>query len=114
MRETQPDVWHRTGRLTLASTLLSSLLLGNWAPTSESEACTTGMWSVPQRTWDDAVLEIVAGSSAAEHAGRLRMMLGDVDLHAGGRKIGNIAPYYVERFGFNPGKPSLPPHEPRR
>ncbi|KAL5521859.1 hypothetical protein ACEPAF_1703 [Sanghuangporus sanghuang] len=108
MRETQPEVWRRTGRLTLASTLLCSLLLGNWAPTSESEACATGMWSVAQRMWDDSVLEIVAGSSSAEHAGRLSMMLGDVDLHAGGRKIGNISPYYVERFGFSPETILLP------
>ncbi|THH06414.1 hypothetical protein EW145_g4109 [Phellinidium pouzarii] len=101
MRETQPDIWRRTGRLTLASTLLCSLFLGGWAPTSESEACATGMWSHSQRAWDDAVLELVAGSSAFEHAGRLKMMLGDVDTLGGGRKVGHIASYFVERYGFS-------------
>ncbi|KAI5118736.1 hypothetical protein M0805_000065 [Coniferiporia weirii] len=102
MRETQPEIWRRTGRITLASTLLCSLLLGTWAPTAESEACATGMWSHAQRAWDDAVLEIVAGSSAFEHAGRLKMMLGDVDTQGGGRKAGHISSYFVDRYGFSP------------
>ncbi|KAH8109625.1 actin-like ATPase domain-containing protein [Phellopilus nigrolimitatus] len=102
MRETQPDVWRRTGRISLASTLLCSLLLGGWAPSSESEACATGMWSHPQRAWDEGVLEIVAGSNSFEHMGRLKMMLGDVDVQGGGRKIGSISPYFVERYGFSP------------
>lgn len=107
MRETQPDVWHRTGRLSLASTMLCSLLLGAWAPTAESEACATGMWNHPTRQWDDAVLEIVAGSPAFEHAGRLKLMLGEVDT-AGGRKVGNISSYFVDRYGFSPDTILLP------
>lgn len=103
IREEQPEVWRRTGRITLASTLLCSLLGGNWAPTAESEACAMGMWSHTRHAWDEEVLEIVAGSSAIEHAGRLRMMLGDVDSTSGGRKVGNISAYFVERFGFSPG-----------
>lgn len=104
VRETNSEAWRRTGRITLASTLLCSLLLGAWAPTAESEACATGMWSHAQRCWDDGVLEIVAGSPAFEHAGRLKMMLGDVDAAGGGRKVGNISSYFVERFGFSPGR----------
>ncbi|EJC99437.1 actin-like ATPase domain-containing protein [Fomitiporia mediterranea MF3/22] len=108
MRETQPDIWMRTGRLTLASTLFCSLFLGGWAPTSESEACATGMWSVHSRAWDEMVLEIVAGSSAYEHAGRLKVMLGEVDMSGGGRKVGNISQYFVDRFGFSPETIILP------
>lgn len=108
MRETQPEIWARTGRITLASTLLCSLLLGRWAPTSESEASATGLWNQRRKAWDDAVCEVVAGSVGFEHAGRLKTMLGDVDVSGGGKKVGNIAPYYVERFGFSPGaRPSL-------
>jgi len=32
------------------------------------------------------------------------MMLGDVDLLTG-TKVGTLQKYYVDRFGFNPGKP---------
>lgn len=102
MRETQPDVWHRTGRLSLASTMLCSIFLGAWAPTAESEACATGMWNHQTRQWDDVVLDIVAGSPAFEHAGRLKLMLGEVDT-AGGRKVGSLSPYFIERYGFSPG-----------
>ena len=104
VREEQPDVWRRTGRITLASALLCSLLAGTWAPTAESEACAMGMWSHARHAWDEEVLEIVAGSSAIEHAGRLRMMLGEVDTSNGGRKVGNISSYFVERFGFPSGR----------
>lgn len=102
VRETHADAWARTGRLTLASAFLASLLLGGWAPLAEAEACATGIWAHASRGWDDLVLEVVAGSK--EEAARLRVMLGEVDVSGGGKKIGNIAPYFVERYGFSPGE----------
>lgn len=108
IRESQREVWAFSSRITLASTFLASLFLGAPAPTSEAEACSMGLWthgaagSGVSGRWDDLLLEIVGGSK--EEAARLRVMLGDVDLFAGGRKIGHIASYYVRRYGFNAGE----------
>ena len=104
IRETQPEVWQRIGRFTPASTMLCSLLMGAWAPMAESEACSTGMWAQSLRAWDDLVVEIVAGTSTPEEVTRVKRIFGDVDTSGGGRRVGNISPYFVERYGFNAGQ----------
>lgn len=103
VRETQPEVWQRTGRFTLASTMLCSLLMGSWAPTAESEACASGLWAQSQKAWDDVVVEIVAGTNAPDEISRVKRMLGEVDTSGGGRRVGNISSYFAERYGFNAG-----------
>lgn len=61
------------------------------------------MWSHATRSWDDEVLEAVAGAPGYEQIARVRAMLGEVDTSGGGRKVGNISLYFAERYGFNPG-----------
>lgn len=103
VREGNPEAWTRTargGRLSLASGLLATLLLGKWAPLGVAEVSGTGMWNAQLRQWDELALEIVAGG---QEGGRiLKEMLGAVQLDPG-RKLGTIAPYFVERYGFDSG-----------
>ncbi|KAF5368103.1 hypothetical protein D9758_004385 [Tetrapyrgos nigripes] len=107
VRESWPqEVWHRTGRIQLASAFMASLMSGKWVPMGEAEACTTGLWvhgghtAGGQGYWDEGVLDIVGGSR--EEGRRVRGWLGEVDASGGGRKVGNISRYLVERFGFDP------------
>jgi xylulokinase len=117
------EVWARTGRVQVASAFLASLVAGKWTGMSEAEACATGMWSHGggnggnggvagistgangvtggQGQWDEGVLEIVGGSR--EEGRRVRGWLGDVDISGGGKKVGSISKYLVERYGFDPG-----------
>ncbi|KAF8579137.1 actin-like ATPase domain-containing protein [Ramaria rubella] len=102
VREGNPEAWTRTargGRLALASAFIPTLFLGRWSPLGRPEVAGTGMWNAQLSQWDELALEIVAGS---KDGGRiLKDMLGHVELDAG-RKLGNIASYFVERYGFDP------------
>ncbi|KAJ3814370.1 D-xylulose kinase [Lentinula aff. lateritia] len=105
VREAWPqEVWARTGRIQVASAFLSSLVCGKWVPMGEAEACATGLWvhgvNGQQGYWDEGVLDIVGGSR--EEGRRVRGWLGEVDVSGGGRKVGNVSRYLVDRFGFDP------------
>ncbi|KAF5389580.1 hypothetical protein D9757_004089 [Collybiopsis confluens] len=104
VREAWPqEVWARTGRVQVASAFLASLVCGKWVPMNEAEACATGLWVHGQGAggghWDEGVLDIVGGSR--EEGRRVRGWLGEVDVSGGGRKVGTISRYLVERFGFD-------------
>jgi xylulokinase len=116
VRESWPqEVWARTGRLQLASAFLGSLITGKWTSMSEAEACATGLWvhggnqnaagllghAPGQGFWDEGVLDIVGGSR--EEGRRVRGWFGDVDVSGGGRRLGNVSRYLVERYNFDPG-----------
>ncbi|KAK7436187.1 hypothetical protein VKT23_019264 [Stygiomarasmius scandens] len=107
VRESWPqEVWARTGRIQLASAFIASLISGKWVPMGEAEACATGLWvhgghnPGSQGYWDEGVLDIVGGSR--EEGRRVRGWLGEVDVSGGGRKVGNVSKYLVERYGFDP------------
>ncbi|KIY49659.1 actin-like ATPase domain-containing protein [Fistulina hepatica ATCC 64428] len=109
VRETWPqEVWARTGRVQLAATFLGSLICGKWMSICEADACATGMWihgANPiavggQGSWDETVLNIVGGSP--EEGRRAHGWLGEVDTSGGGRPVGYVSRYLVERFGFDP------------
>ncbi|KAF9078726.1 hypothetical protein BDP27DRAFT_1310068 [Rhodocollybia butyracea] len=101
VREAWPqEVWARTGRVQVASAFLASLVCGKWVPMNEAEACATGLWVHGTGHWDEGVLDIVGGSR--EEGRRVRGWLGEVDVNGGGRKVGTVSRYLVERFGFDP------------
>ncbi|KAF8530223.1 hypothetical protein BU17DRAFT_35794 [Hysterangium stoloniferum] len=97
VREGAPEAWVRAGRVTLAGAALASLFLGRWAPIGAAEAAGTGMWNIAHGVWDASALEVVGGGGDA--ARRLTDMLGPVESD-GGRSIGTISRYFVERYGF--------------
>lgn len=66
---------------------------------TEAEAALSGMWDRDRGTWDDTVLEVVAGSR--EDARRVRGWLGEVA--GGGRSCGRVGGWARERFGFSDG-----------
>ncbi|KII84911.1 hypothetical protein PLICRDRAFT_57417 [Plicaturopsis crispa FD-325 SS-3] len=105
LRMRESDVWGRTGRIQLASSFIASIVCGKWVPIGEAEACASGMWHhVPNGNgvgnWDDAVLDIVGGSR--EEGRRVRGWLGEVDVANGGKRIGTVSKYLVERYQFDP------------
>jgi len=106
VREAWPEVWARTGRVQVASAFLCGMMCGSWVGMNEPEACATGMWvhgtSSSPGHWDEGVLEIIGGNR--EEGRRIRTWLGDVDLSGGGRKIGMVSRYLVDRYRFDHGE----------
>ncbi|GAA5853403.1 hypothetical protein JCM8547_002441 [Rhodosporidiobolus lusitaniae] len=93
-------VLERTERIVMESGLLQAVFLGRLAPLDASDACSTGLFNPVTEDWDDEVLKYVMGGSE-EGGKRLRAMLGEVE-GDGGRELGKISPYFVQRFGFSP------------
>ncbi|KAL8286813.1 hypothetical protein RQP46_004341 [Phenoliferia psychrophenolica] len=93
------------------SNFLASLFIGRFAPIDATDACSTNLFNVLDGDWDDEVLGIVMGvkeSSQIDATGnsggvKLRAMLGDVGKD-GGKELGSVSPYFVDRFGFSPSE----------
>jgi xylulokinase len=100
VREGDSDGWAVTERVMLASAFLATLLLGKWAPMSESEIVATGLWDHPKGWWDESMLDLLCGTK--EGTKQLMKMLGEVE-RSGAKHLGTVAPYFVDRYGLSRG-----------
>ncbi|RYP79173.1 hypothetical protein DL771_000151 [Monosporascus sp. 5C6A] len=98
MRKRRPQVYTSTARISLVSSFLASCLVGAIAPIDCSDVTGMNLWDIAAESWSEPLLELTAGNGGVED---LRKKLGEVRMDGGG-SIGNISPYYVERFGFSP------------
>lgn len=96
-----PADYDATERISLVSSFITTLLCadGEVKGIDESDACGMNLWdmSSPKRGWSDNVLEIIAPGEGDE----LARKLGTVETD-GGRVVGNIGKWFVERYGFSP------------
>ncbi|KAI0195357.1 hypothetical protein EV127DRAFT_184225 [Xylaria flabelliformis] len=97
MRRRRPQVYDATARISLCSSFLASVFLGSIAPFDISDVTGMNLWDISAETWNQKLLELTAGG--AEGVPALRAKLGEVPLD-GGVILGNVSPYFVERFGF--------------
>ncbi|RYP45162.1 hypothetical protein DL768_008435 [Monosporascus sp. mg162] len=98
MRKRRPQVYASTARISLVSSFLASCLVGAIAPIDCSDVTGMNLWDIAAESWSKPLLELTAGKEGVDD---LRKKLGEVRMDGGG-SIGNISPYYVERFGFSP------------
>lgn len=85
------DVYDSTKRISLVSSFLASMFLGKVAPIDYSDASGMNLFDVREKTWAESCLNVCAPD--------LSERLGEpVPTHT---VIGNIAPFYVNRFNFN-------------
>ena len=75
---------------------MPSLFLGSVAPVEVSDASGMNLMNVLTCKWDDHLLEACGGPE-------LRSKIGP-EPAPGGEFLGLISPYWVQRWGFNPGK----------
>lgn len=90
--ETKPDAYKNTERISLISSFLASLLLGQIAPIDYNESSGTNLLNLRTKKWDEKLLE----ASAKD----LEVKLGQPVETS--QVLGNISPYFIERYGFNP------------
>ncbi|XP_043286890.1 xylulose kinase isoform X2 [Venturia canescens] len=87
----KPDAYNNTERISLISSFVASLFLGDFAPVDWSDASGTNLFDIRAKDWNDELLEACSP--------KLRDKLGKtVPSYT---NIGPISPYFVERFGFN-------------
>jgi xylulokinase len=101
-RQLQPDAYAGTERISLVSSAITTLLCldGEVKGIDESDACGMNLWNMntAERGWNEEVLRAIAGSPA--EVGELKKKLGQVETD-GGRVVGKIGRWFVERYGFS-------------
>ncbi|KAF8668898.1 hypothetical protein HU200_052102 [Digitaria exilis] len=89
--QTEPNVYADTERISLVSSFMASILVGNYASIDETDGAGMNLMDINQRTWSKTVLEATAPGLEAK--------LGN--LAPAYSAAGQIAPYFVERFQFD-------------
>ncbi|KAJ1337661.1 xylulokinase [Microdochium nivale] len=98
MRRKRPEVYNNSARISLVSSFLASVLLGDLAPLEISDVTGMNLWDIAGECWSEALLELTAGGKEA--VPELRRKLGEVPLD-GGVALGSISSYFVDKFGFS-------------
>ncbi|XP_011871845.1 PREDICTED: xylulose kinase isoform X2 [Vollenhovia emeryi] len=88
---TKPDAYCGTERISLVSSFIASLFVGDYAPIDWSDGSGMNLLNIRTKDWDDMLLETCA-SGLREKLGKPVSSYSD---------IGPVSPYFVERFGFN-------------
>ncbi|KAH9945771.1 D-xylulose kinase [Amylocystis lapponica] len=94
IRRISPETYSATSRISLVSSFMPSLFLGEIAPIEVSDASGMNLMNVLTCKWEDVLLDACGGPE-------LRAKLGPEPV-AGGTLLGKISPYWVQRWGFNP------------
>ena len=98
-RTKYPEHYDNVSRISLVSSFLASVFLGKIGEIDISDVTGMNLWDINKGVWHPDLLELTAGSK--EGAKDLKEKLGVVH-EDGGKEIGRISPYFVERFGFKP------------
>lgn len=88
---TKPEAYNSTKRISLISSFLASLFLGDFAPIDWSDGSGMNLLNIHTKDWDNVLLEACGPD--------LRKKLGKPV--SPGTDIGPISSYFVERFGFD-------------
>ncbi|XP_010943282.1 xylulose kinase 2 [Elaeis guineensis] len=88
--KTQREVYSETERISLVSSFMASLLIGDYASIDEADGAGMNLMDINQRIWSKTVLEATA-PGLEEKLGKLAPSYAVAGL---------IAPYFVKRFHF--------------
>lgn len=97
-RKVNPDMYKASTRISLISSFLASLFLGDIAPLDISDVCGMNLWDMKTQTWSDGLLKLTAGSQ--DDAEILKMKLGEPSSD-GGASFGTVCNYFVDKHGFS-------------
>ncbi|OWT40210.1 xylulokinase [Cryptococcus neoformans Bt1] len=100
-KRVDPVAYDQTDRIGLVSNTVTTLLCldGEVKGIDESDACGMNLWTMnrKQRGWNQELLKAIAGDDGAAELSR---KLGTVETD-GGRVVGHIGKWFVDRYGFN-------------
>ncbi len=89
----QHDVYENTERISLISSFLASLLLGDYAPIDFSDGSGMNILDIRSRNWDQQLLDFIAPN--------LKQKLGEPI--PSDQLIGHVSSYWCKKYGFYSG-----------
>lgn len=95
--KTEPEAYAHTVEITLVSAFIASLLIGSSAPIDHGDGAGMNLMDLKTGTWSPELL----AATAPDLAAKLPPCVPSAT------RIGVLAPYFVERFGFAPGTPVI-------
>ncbi|KAG0162861.1 hypothetical protein DFQ28_000738 [Apophysomyces sp. BC1034] len=90
---TRREEYEITAHISLVSSFIATLFLGDLGPVDASEGSGTNLMNIQTHRWQDGLLEHCGGPD-------LRKKLG-LEPVEGGIQLGKISPYFVHRYGFD-------------
>ncbi|KAF8967631.1 hypothetical protein BDZ97DRAFT_1916582 [Flammula alnicola] len=94
IRRLHPEIYDATAHISLVSSLIPSVFLGQIAPIEISDASGMNLMNVLTNKWDDRLLDICGGPTLREKLGSEPVL--------GGISLGNVSEWWVKRWGFSP------------
>ncbi|HEX2674618.1 MAG TPA: FGGY family carbohydrate kinase, partial [Polyangiaceae bacterium] len=95
--KTEPEAYAKTAEITLVSAFLASILIGKSSPIDFGDGAGMNLLDLRNGAWSPQLLAATAPDLAQK-------LLPPVPSET---RVGELAPYFVERFGFAAGTPVL-------
>ncbi|MDP2436445.1 MAG: FGGY-family carbohydrate kinase [archaeon] len=96
--QARPHLLLQTERISLVSSFVCSLFLGDYAPIDHSDASGTSLFHLPSRSWHSPALQAASAGLLSPEA--LSHLLGTPSPPLS--IAGTVSPYFQHRYGFSP------------
>ncbi|KAJ2827790.1 hypothetical protein IWW50_001709, partial [Coemansia erecta] len=92
VKETQPQAWQQVSRISLASSFVCSLLVGDIAPIDCSDASGTNIYDIQSGQWSQKLCESI-DPHLVHFLGANPVLADEI--------VGQLSPYYTQRYGIS-------------
>ncbi|KTB23551.1 Xylulose kinase [Nakaseomyces glabratus] len=97
--ENEEDNYKNTETISLVSSFLTSILCAKLVPIEEADACGMNIYDIKAKRYDDSLLDVISGKFGKEDL--LKKLSGSVTKCNSPQLMGNIANYFVSKYGFD-------------
>ncbi|KAJ1836756.1 hypothetical protein LPJ63_000076 [Coemansia sp. RSA 2711] len=90
VRATQPQAWHQVSRISLVSSFVASLLVGDGVPIDCSDASGTNLYDIQAGKWSQKLCDSI-DPQLVQYLGPKVTLANEI--------VGQLSPYFAQRYG---------------